>query len=103
MNATTERFNGTLVKIIKTSIDSNHVDWQNWVAPACFSYNVTPNETTGLAPLQIVMGQPPVLPHHLTYKPRSVSAPSVQAEIDRIQECIKTSRSVAEKICNENS
>ena len=55
MNVTTERFNGTLVKIIKTSIDSNHVDRQNWVAPACFSYNVTPNETTGLAPLQIVM------------------------------------------------
>ena len=67
------------------------------VKPACFCYNSTPHETTKLAPIEILIGKPPLMPHHLIYLPRSQIAPSVQVHIDRIKSSIDVAHKIAQK------
>lgn len=68
-NGMDERFNGSLVKILRNYIDSDQSVWDDKLPWALFIYNVTINESTQLSPYTILYGREPRLP--LAPKPHS--------------------------------
>lgn len=61
-NGMDEKFNGTLVKIIRNYIGQNQKGWDEKLAGAVLAYNLTPNESTGMSPYTIVYGRLPRSP-----------------------------------------
>lgn len=61
-NGMDERFNGTLVKILKNYLDKSGSDWDKNLKWALFLYNNTPNESTQLSPFVILHGVSPRTP-----------------------------------------
>lgn len=55
-NGLDERFNGSLVKILRNYITKNQKDWDRKLPYAVMNYNCTPNESTKFAPFTLVYG-----------------------------------------------
>lgn len=71
-NGMDERFNGTLIKILRNYIDANQRNWDDKLMWALLLYNTTPNESTSLSPYTILFGVEPRSPLNLlepTYDP----------------------------------
>lgn len=58
-NGMDEKFNGTLVQIIKNVISHNKKEWDVLLTGAVLAYNLTPNDSTKLSPYTIVYGRLP--------------------------------------------
>lgn len=56
-NGTDERFNGTLVKILKNYVDDFHGDWDIQMKWALHTYNTAIHESTGYSPFQVLFGR----------------------------------------------
>ena len=61
-NGMVERFNGTLVRILRTLEPRDKQRWPSLLPTLCFSYNATPNAVTGLPPFQLLFGREPRTP-----------------------------------------
>lgn len=61
-NGIDERFNGTLVRILRTYVDSSQSDWDEKLKWALYIYNTTVHESTGYSPYQAVHGFDPRSP-----------------------------------------
>lgn len=61
-NGMDEKFNGTLVKIIKNCIDHDKRQWDTLLSSAILAYNITPNASTKLSPYTLVYGRLPRSP-----------------------------------------
>lgn len=61
-NGMDERFNGTLVARLKNLVDKNHSEWDLVLQSAVLAYNLTPNDSSKLAPYTIVYGRLPRSP-----------------------------------------
>jgi len=61
-NGMDERFNGSLVKILRNYIDSLQQNWDSRMIWALLVYNTTPNESTGFSPYVILYGAEPRTP-----------------------------------------
>ena len=57
-NGQIERFNGTLVSILKKIADEKPNQWDMYLAPALYSYRETPHSSTGMAPATLLFGRP---------------------------------------------
>lgn len=55
-NGMDERFNGTLVKILRNYIDENQRDWDAKLLQAVWIYSTTTNESTKFTPFTLVYG-----------------------------------------------
>lgn len=55
-NGMDERFNGSLVKIIRNYTESNQTDWDKHIKWALFIYNTTRNESTLFSPYNLLYG-----------------------------------------------
>jgi len=51
-----ERFNRTIMRDIRAYVSIEEDDWDQHVALACFRYNTTVNEATGMSPYRAVFG-----------------------------------------------
>lgn len=58
-NGMDERFNGTLVKILRCYVSANQLDWDNHLIWALYSYNTTVNESTKYSPYILMYGSQP--------------------------------------------
>lgn len=55
-NGMDERFNGSLVKVIRNYIESNQTDWDAHIKWALFVHNTTRNESTMISPYALLYG-----------------------------------------------
>lgn len=58
-NGMDERFNGTLVKILRCYVSAHQLDWDNQLIWALYSYNTTVNESTKYSPYILMYGFQP--------------------------------------------
>lgn len=61
-NGLDERFNGTLVKILRNYISADQLNWDEKLIWALMLYNTTPNDSTSLSPYSILYGVEPRTP-----------------------------------------
>ncbi|XP_062614358.1 uncharacterized protein LOC134276091 [Saccostrea cucullata] len=61
-NGITERFNSTLLCMLRTLENSQKADWKSHINSLVHAYNSTTNDTTGYSPFYLMFGREPNLP-----------------------------------------
>jgi hypothetical protein len=61
-NGLTERFNGTMVKMLTHYVNDQHDDWDTYLSSVASAYNNSVHASTGFAPYHLLFGRPPILP-----------------------------------------
>ena len=64
-----ERYNRTVVSILKKYIDENQRDWDVKLPLVLMAIRATPHATTGVSPFELMTGRRMTLPLHLLYQP----------------------------------
>jgi hypothetical protein len=62
-NGLTERFNATLCQILSMYVSENQDDWDDFLPTTLFAYRVSCQETTKMAPFELLYGRKPCLPN----------------------------------------
>ena len=60
-NAQCERFNQTLLSMLRTVAESQKSRWKEHVNKMCFAYNCIRNDSTGFSPFELLFGRKPCL------------------------------------------
>ena len=66
-NGQCERFNSTLLQMLRTLDPGEKAKWQKHVAALCHAYNCTKNTATGHSPYELLFGRKPRLPVDLLF------------------------------------
>ncbi len=61
-NGATERFNRTMINMLKTLGENEKKDWSRHLSKLAFAYNVTVSRSTGFSPHFLMFGREPRLP-----------------------------------------
>ena len=61
-NSQCERFNQTLLAMLRSMADSQKTNWSKHVNKMVFAYNCTKNDATGFSPFELLFGRKPKLP-----------------------------------------
>lgn len=64
-NGMDEKFNGTIVKILKSCLGDDKKQWDELLPASILAYNISHNESTGLSPYTITYGRIPRSPLNL--------------------------------------
>ena len=64
-----ERYNRTVVSILRKYIDANQKDWDVKLPLVLMAIRATPHNTTGVSPFEMMTGRRMTLPLHLLYQP----------------------------------
>ena len=54
-----ERYNQTIIQILKRYVSENPTAWDEWLAYATFAYNSTVQRNTGMSPYEVLFGRKP--------------------------------------------
>ncbi|KAL6480097.1 hypothetical protein MHYP_G00111300 [Metynnis hypsauchen] len=83
-NGQVERFNRTLLAMLRTLPDKMKADWRTSLAKVVHAYNCTWNESTGFAPYFLLFGRNPRLPINIMFNiPPSHTSPSHQEYVSK--------------------
>lgn len=75
-----EKFNQTLIKMIKTNINSDHTNWDELLPELQYAYNVSSHSTTGVSPFFLMFGREPKCPLDLIIKQPDIQLPTSNEE-----------------------
>lgn len=99
-NGQTERFNRTLVRMIKAYLKDEQTDWDLNLGCLAAAYRSTPNQSTQLTPNLLMLGREVRLLAELihgSYAPSGEQITSYGDYVDRLRERLQTAHSVARK------
>jgi hypothetical protein len=71
-NGFNERSHGSLIEYIRSFVDADLSNWDQWVRCAAFAHNTTPQSSTNCLPFQLLYGRLPNLSGYLQKDPTSV-------------------------------
>ena len=75
-NGQTERFNKTLLSMLRTLDQDNKSRWPEYLSPLVYAYNCTKHSTTGFSPFLLMFGREPHLPIDVALGVNSVTSGS---------------------------
>ena len=61
-NGMVERWNRTLLVMLRPLMQENADNWDEYLQMACFAYRTTPHSSTGRTPFEMLFGRDPVFP-----------------------------------------
>ncbi len=67
-NGVTERFNRSLLTMLRTLADDQKADWKNSITSLVHAYNSTTHDSTGHSPFYLMFGRKPRLPIDILFK-----------------------------------
>ena len=92
-----ERFNRTLISMLKTLEPAEKLQWKSYVAPLVHAYNCTRNETTGYTPYFLMFGRPPRLSIDVFLGLPDTYQRSPQEVKDRLQSAYKAANQASKE------
>ena len=108
-NGQVERFNRTLLSMLRTLTDEQKHDWKQHVNKVVHAYNNTRHETTGFSPHYLLFGRSPRLPVDLAFGLSTSPPNSTQNQNEyvtrwkeRMTEAYSLAREHAEKSAQKN-
>jgi len=75
-----EAQNKCLIKMIKTSINDQHSNWDEILPQLQYAYNVSVHSTTGVSPFFMIFGREPKLPADLISRTPEIDLPTTNEE-----------------------
>lgn len=99
-NGQAERFNQTLISMVRSLPDEQKRDWKTHIASLCHAYNSTPNPSTGTSPFFMMFGREPRLPADVFLvlpKSTSVYVRSVQDSLSAAHKVAQEAAKLAAK------
>ncbi|CAC5401671.1 unnamed protein product [Mytilus coruscus] len=95
-NGLIEKFNQTLEKMLRSFINNNKTNWDQFVGLLLAAYRSTPHPATGFTPNFLMFGREVNLPNHLLFplpKHESLSVGEYASKLhNRMEEVFKTAR-----------
>ena len=80
----TEKFNGTLQRMLKAFVDSSRTDWQDHLPYLLMAYRSTIHESTGYTPNRLMLGRELFLPSDLMFG-RPPNSPRYNCYVEFVQ------------------
>ena len=77
-NGQSERFNKTLINMLKTIPEADKKNWKIYLSKLTFAYNSTVNKTTGFSPYFLLFGRQSRLPLDCIFPVESDSGPALK-------------------------
>ncbi|XP_033739072.1 uncharacterized protein LOC117326432 [Pecten maximus] len=98
-NGTTERFNRTLLNMLRTLEEGEKRDWSHHIAPLVHAYNCTRHDNTGFSPFQLMFGREPRLSIDIAFgiEQNSESTP-LPEYVDSLKQRLKDSYQLASSL-----
>jgi hypothetical protein len=63
-----ERFNRTLLSMLAAFVSASYNDWDEFIAPITFAYNISVHETTRYSPYFLMFGRDPITPFDVPFR-----------------------------------
>ena len=101
-NGQCERFNGTIISIIKKLVDDRPELWDTYITPALYAYREVPSASTGFSPAVLLFGRPitgplDVLKQTWTVETLDETEREASKYVQELKEKLKHSWTVASK------
>lgn len=71
-NGALERTHRTLKEFLRSYVNKELNDWDDWIPYAIYIYNTTPHTSTGFSPYELLYGFKPNLPNAVKTKPQVI-------------------------------
>ena len=103
-NGQVERFNRTLLSMLRTLEDKEKEDWKESLAKVIHAYNCTKSEATGYAPYHLIFGRSPRLPIDLLFNLKRDDAHATYEDyVDRWKKTMQDAYQIAAKTANKET
>ena len=104
-NGQTERFNRTLVRMIKAYLKNEQTDWDLHLGCLAAAYRSTPHESSQMTPNLLMLGREVRLPAELTHGSytNNETVTSYGEYVDKLRERLQTAHSVARKYIEKSA
>ena len=106
-NGQTERFNRTLLKMIKAYLTDEQEDWDLYLGCLAGAYRATPSEATRLSPNMLSLGREVRLPADLIFGHASIDsrdgAPEYCEHVDILRDRMLHAHEIARKFLKSNA
>lgn len=97
-NGQVERFNRTLLSMLRTLTDSEKADWKNSLDKMVHAYNCTRSEATGFSPYYLLFGRSPRLPIDTLFNlPATYKQESYREYVQKWQDRMRQAYEIASK------
>jgi len=97
-NATVERANSTLAKVLTAYVDEHHSNWHTLLSSVMMAFRSTPaTESSGYSPFQLMFGKEMVLPVDVGLHPKETMPIKAKQFFDELLDQLKICRAVAKE------